>query len=351
MQNIGTKINNQPSSSDGVLTAEEFNNIMNELKNVVLSSSQTLQIGDVYQMAKAVAVYAVTGSFFLDSGVVNTYTLSIPGSRRPPAAYLDGMRIRFFAANTNSGSSTVNIAGIGSKNIKLPNGADLPAGTILAGSENELTFRESLDYFILSQYVRVTSNQTIFDKKTFDSVPGCNQDPVAGNDLVRLSYLNGVLSGSDSIPIGAELDWPGTVPPPKFVWRDGSSISRTTYAGAFAVLGTTYGSGDGSTTFNLPDSRGRVSVGKDNMGGTVANRVTTSGTVLGSSGGEEKHTQTVGELPSHSHTETGFSYGSGPVANGSGNGRTTTNTGSVGGGLPFNVMQPYIIENKIIKIS
>lgn len=351
MQNIGTKIDNQPSSSDGVLTSAEFNNIMNELKNLILSSGQTLTVSDLFQLAKTIAMYATCGTFFLDSGVVNTYTLTIPGNRRPPASYIDGMRVRFFAANTNSGSSTVNIAGIGSKNIKLPSGADLPANTILAGSENELTYRESLDYFILSQYVRVTSDQSIFDKKTFNTVPATTQDPVAGNDLVRKSYLDTRLSGLDSLPVGVEMDWPGTVPPTGFALRDGSAVSRTTYAALFAVLGTTYGSGDGSTTFNLPDDRGRVSVGRDNMGGTAANRVTSSGTVLGSSGGAEFHTLTVDQMPSHSHSEISFSYGSGPVANGSGNGRASGTTGAQGGGQPHNNMMPYIIKNKIIKIS
>jgi microcystin-dependent protein len=69
----------------------------------------------------------------------------------------------------------------------------------------------------------------------------------------------------------------------------GQTISRTAYAGLFAVLGTTYGAGDGSTTFNLPDLRGIVVAGKDDMGGTNANRLSSvmASTTLGAGGGQQ----------------------------------------------------------------
>ncbi len=76
----------------------------------------------------------------------------------------------------------------------------------------------------------------------------------------------------------------------------GQAVSRTTYAALYAVIGTTFGAGDGSTTFNLPDCRGRAAFGLDNMGGSAANRVTSGvsgvpGTTLGGSGGDQ-HAQT-----------------------------------------------------------
>lgn len=72
---------------------------------------------------------------------------------------------------------------------------------------------------------------------------------------------------------GTVLDFAGAVAPAGWLLCDGSSVSRTTYANLFAVIGTTHGSGDGSTTFSLPDGRGRVAAGKDNMGGTSAGRL------------------------------------------------------------------------------
>jgi len=95
----------------------------------------------------------------------------------------------------------------------------------------------------------------------------------------------------------------------------GQAVSRTTYSAAFAVIGTTFGSGDGSTTFNLPDCRGRLLAGLDNMGGTAANRITSgvsgiSGTTLGAAGGGQASqadtltaTTSITD-PGHSHTFT-----------------------------------------------
>ncbi len=76
------------------------------------------------------------------------------------------------------------------------------------------------------------------------------------------------------VPIGSILAYSGASAPTGWVLCDGAAISRTTYATLFAAIGTSFGTGDGSTTFNVPDLRGRVLVGKDDMGGTAASRVT-----------------------------------------------------------------------------
>lgn len=88
----------------------------------------------------------------------------------------------------------------------------------------------------------------------------------------------------------------------------GQAVSRATYADLFDKIGTTYGSGDGSTTFNLPDRRGRAAFGKDDMGGSAANRLTTAvsgvaGATLGASGGSQlvqQHAHSVSD-PTHTH--------------------------------------------------
>lgn len=94
-----------------------------------------------------------------------------------------------------------------------------------------------------------------------------------------------------------------------FLLAYGQNVSRTTYSALFAKYGTTYGAGDGSTTFGLPDLRGRVFAGKDNMGGSSANRLTglsggIDGDVLGGSGGLESHVLTLAQLAAHTHTGT-----------------------------------------------
>jgi microcystin-dependent protein len=99
-------------------------------------------------------------------------------------------------------------------------------------------------------------------------------------------------AAADPVPTGAILAYGGSSAPTGFLIGDGSAISRATYAALFAVLGTTYGAGDGSTTFNLPDLRQRFPIGKAAAG--TAN-------VLGATGGAIDHVHTG---PSHTHDVT-----------------------------------------------
>lgn len=88
---------------------------------------------------------------------------------------------------------------------------------------------------------------------------------------------------------------------------NGQAISRTTYFGAFRKLGVVHGSGDGSTTFNLPDLRGRAPFGLDNAGGSDAGRLAVANT-LGLTGGAETITLALTEVPAHTHTTPGHTH-------------------------------------------
>ena len=110
-----------------------------------------------------------------------------------------------------------------------------------------------------------------------------------------------VLQGTSSLPVGVIQAYAGSNIPSGWKFCDGSEISRLEYSDLFSVIGETYGFGNGSTTFNLPDLRGRTLVGKDDMGGNSANILSTNGNILGFSGGEELHTLTVDEMPHHEH--------------------------------------------------
>lgn len=109
--------------------------------------------------------------------------------------------------------------------------------------------------------------------------------------------------GGSGVPVGTVVPFAGTSAPSGWLFLYGQAISRDDYSSLFAALGTTYGAGDGSTTFNLPDLRGRVVAGKDDMGGTSANRLTSpiNGDNLGANGGSESHTLTTAQMPSHNH--------------------------------------------------
>lgn len=153
-------------------------------------------------------------------------------------------------------------------------------------------------------------------------------------------------------PIGSISLFAGSTAPSGYLICDGSAVSRTTYSGLFDVISTTYGTGDGSTTFNLPNLKGKVPVGLDSND--------TSFDSLGETGGEKTHTLTVQEIPSHYHPPGGenayimlrtgetYNYGKGSDEANTIN-RNATNTGSAGGGQAHNNLQPYIVMNYIIK--
>ncbi len=182
---------------------------------------------------------------------------------------------------------------------------------------------------------------------------------------------------SNIVPSGAMMPFAGASAPTGFLLCDGSAVSRSTYATLFSAVSTIYGSGDGSSTFNLPDLRGRVIAGQDDMGGASANRLTNQtggldGDTLGGTGGSETHTLTTAQLASHTHsfsdTDTISNIaiprtlivgatnnsvnvdGSGVrVDAGSKTVSISGTTGSAGSGSAHNNVQPTIILNYIIK--
>ena len=127
-------------------------------------------------------------------------------------------------------------------------------------------------------------------------------------DTFVLNFWNGsAWQGAVSAPAGTVNPYAGSTAPTGWLLSFGQAVSRSTYANLFAVISTTYGSGDGSTTFNLPDLRGRAVAGVDNMGGSAASRLTstvlTASNTLGATGGTQTHTMTSAEMPSHTHTQ------------------------------------------------
>lgn len=152
--------------------------------------------------------------------------------------------------------------------------------------------------------------------------------------------------------IGEIIEYAGESIPGGYLVCDGSAVSRTEYSELFDVIGTLYGSGDGSTTFNLPDLRGRVVTG--------LNTTNSNFNVLGKTGGEEAHTLTVSEIPSHNHTITTFrQYQDGTSTDSTKIGRTipaadggdvsSITSNQTGGGQAHNNLQPYITINYLIR--
>jgi microcystin-dependent protein len=213
---------------------------------------------------------------------------------------------------------------------------------------NVLTYNGGSSKWINSSTSAPDASTTVKGVTKLSVAPVSPTAPIAvGDNDPRLATTSGGPT-SASNPIvdvvtlrGAMVMWGIASAPTGWLLCDGSAVSRSTYAALFAILSTTYGVGDGSTTFNLPDLRGRVPVGK--------NAATFSS--LGATGGEETHVLTTPEMPSHTHGVPFDTGGSGfvvPAQQGNGaNGRITSD--ATGGGGAHNNLPPYLVLNFIIK--
>jgi len=172
---------------------------------------------------------------------------------------------------------------------------------------------------------------------------------------------SGVLSFSavTTFAAGMLVPFAGSSAPTGWLLCYGQAISRSTYADLFTALGTTYGAGNGSSTFNLPDLRGRTIAGQDDMGGSSANRLTNqtgglNGDTLGATGGTETHTLALTEMPDSYYYNNNLpavdditdNYAN---ANFTCNVADTTAHTTQGGGGAHNNVQPTLILNYIIK--
>ena len=125
------------------------------------------------------------------------------------------------------------------------------------------------------------------------TVPGCVQ---IGSPNQPIGPAPG------AVPAGSGVPFFGNTVPDGWLLCNGAEVSREDYQGLFAAIGTTYGVGNGNTTFQLPDLRGRFPLGLDNMGGTSADRVAAAeADVLGGNSGADEVTLTKAQMPTHSH--------------------------------------------------
>lgn len=150
---------------------------------------------------------------------------------------------------------------------------------------------------------------------------------VGGSQAIKVSSSgvdapNGRLmeAGATLLPPGSIIPFGGSAAPAGWLLCYGQAVSRSTYADLYAAIGTAHGTGDGSTTFNVPDLRGRAPIGKDDMGGSAASRVTTAGSgvdggTLGATGGAQNVTIAAGNLPQLSVmiTDPGHTHATSPV--------------------------------------
>lgn len=180
-------------------------------------------------------------------------------------AHMDGAMIAFVPHTTSGATVTLAVDSVGAKPLRSAPSVELPSGVLVQGTPYVATYNNS--------------------------------------DAVW--YLQGFTINPYIVPIGGLMPYIGaSAPNSAFVLPFGQAISRTTYSVLFGLVSTTFGIGDGSTTFNVPDLRGRAIFGQDNMGGSAAGRITAAGgnfdgTLLGATGGSQNQTLTQAQLPSY----------------------------------------------------
>lgn len=243
---------------------------------------------------------------------------------------------------------------------------NLPPGSSVTCLNNE-EFINQVSSFAKFQ-VEHNTDGTHFKASGSDVNTGTDPNKIVTPKAIGDSFLFSLIS------VGTVTLFAGNTPPNGWLLCDGSAISRTTYAKLFAVIGTTYGAGDGSTTFNLPNLKGRVPVGLDTS--------QTEFNTLGKTGGAKTHTLTINEMPSHTHIQDAHRHWISSAQRDDGNGTgcmgnsqmyglwadagsyssddpgyaygrnsqwTTATNQNTGGGQAHNNLQPYISLNFIIK--
>lgn len=267
-------------------------------------------------------------------------------------------------ANTSATALTLNVNSKGAKPIYINGTASsttnytLPAGTYIV-------FYDGTNYYfntdgtiprIISSTNSSIKNIIQISYDNYQTLVNNNQvDPnteyhisegsIASSSSLEETFIELIKQNGATFPIGAIIEYPATTNLPEgFLVCDGSAISRTAYAELFAIIGTTYGTGDGSTTFNLPNKKGRVSVG--------LNPNDTDFDTIGETGGSKY-------LQAHYHSMINYVSGytggsqsgystvlSGPAASGQQSAAVRTAGEGDSGNL-----QPYIVTNFIIKAS
>lgn len=236
-------------------------------------------------------------------------------------------------------------------------GADL---SNLTGKANLATLAEASKSVLLLAYILVPTGATSLNTATH----------IADRRL-RTGVGQGLAQGG-GLPVGATLEWNSPTLPPGglYLVEDGSAVSRTTYSQCFSIIGTSAGPGDGSTTFNLPDSQGRAALGLCAAGGHAE-----ISTIFGNDGlpawarrSRHRHTMGVGvgvSEPGHTHSmpqfPTAVSGPAGGAVSTAAGGSTGVGYASVSvsvsvtagpqtGAEPTDMI-PYIIKNKIIRVA
>ena len=335
-QAVAGVINIAMSNADYTLSS--LNGVADEARNMVLNVTGTNSA--IYKVvAPLVSKFYVisnntTGGYAITIGASTGSVITIPNGTTAQV-YCDGST-GFFSAQTGSAG-----------NFSVNGNLTVIGTTTMTGS--------------LSASTATFSGAISSVSPSFTGTPTA---PTASSGTNTTQIATTAFVVANAVLTGALLMWPTTSAPSGYLLCNGTAVSRTTYSDLYAVIGTTFGAGDGSTTFNLPNYADRMPIGT----GTIA-------TGIGSSGGSSSVTLSISNLPSHNHgvndpghyhtpnlanggggfgndvanyvtNSQGNTSSTGPALNSAYTGITTQNTGS---GASITTISPYLGINFIIK--
>ena len=349
------------------LTANDLNNEFNNLTNAVLT--EPFVATQAVDLNGQVLILDADGDTLLDASTNNQIDVTINGA--------DDFRFTADTFRALAGSSIIADQGditASDGNVVVSNGRVLVADAGSIASTSAMTVPTTGHTFTITGTATITSFSTLqvgvmlyvrftgaglnitHNAATMIAPWGVDYRTIPNEVLCFLSLGSGnwtfwSLNGPKE-RVGQSVQFDSATAPAGFLPRDGAAVSRTTYSGLFAEIGTTHGVGDGSTTFNVPDGRGRVDLQVDG----AANRITAASTnganadTLGGVGGAETHTLVTSEMPAHTHplgTESTAGGGAGAVRSVAPSG--TINTNSTGGDGAHSNTQPWIAVNKYVR--
>ena len=276
--NLGTIIEQAVTGVQSIVmananyTLSNFNGVSDEARNAVLvvtgSNGAIRQIICPLVNKTYIVTNSTTGGFAITIGGATGSTVSIPNGVTAQV-YCDG--INFFSSQTGSAG-----------NFDISGNLTVSGTTALSGA---LTYGG----VALSNAVTGTGNMVLSASPALTGTPTA-PTAAAGTNTTQIATTAFVTQ--NAVLTGALLMWPTASAPSGYLVCDGTAVSRTTYAALFAIIGTTFGAGDTTTTFNLPNYTNRMPIG---AGGTYA---------LAATGGSATTTLITANLPSHTHSIT-----------------------------------------------
>lgn len=281
------------------------------------------------------------------------------------AAWQNGFSFTFLAHATSSAGATISVDGLTAKPLRLTSGVALAASDILVGTLRMATYILATDEVLIHAPLDAAAAVVSAALPT-----GSVYDYAGASAPTGYVMLSGRTIG-DASSGGTERANADTSALFTLLWNSMTNAEAAVSGGRGASAAADYAA---HKTITLPDARGRSTVGKDDMGGSAASRMTAAGSgvagaTLGAAGGVETHTLTSAQMPNHGHTvnDPGHShpYVRGNIGTSGGSGGTdwystlTSNTSSnttgitldnTGGGAAHNNTHPVLVLNKIIKL-